>query len=327
MIRENKRGLQIVTLVFWVLLLYIIAALVWWFFSLQKQNLEIHKLRTEQAFQSAAATPDSLRTIDLLRERNTKKYIGEGVTFLLLILVGAVYIYRLVRKQFRLQQQQQNFVMAVTHELKTPVSVARLNLETLQKHQLPPEKQQRLMKATLEETLRLDTLINNVLLSSQLDSNVYNATKEELDLSSLLLDVVRQFSDRYPDRKIKQRIEPDLAVEGDPFLLKLLGSNLLENANKYSAKEKMITCLLTEQDGYTSLQIIDEGIGVPNGEKAQIFEKFYRVGSEETRRTKGTGLGLYISKKIAQFHNATIAVTDSQPQGTNFTVRFKSLSI
>ena len=76
-------------------------------------------------------------------KRNTAKYISEGITFLLLILVGAVFVYRSVKRQFKLQQQQQNFMMAVTHELKTPISVASLNLETLQKYNLDPEKQKK----------------------------------------------------------------------------------------------------------------------------------------------------------------------------------------
>ena len=134
-------------------------------------------------------------------KRNTNKYIAEGVTFLILILIGAFFVYRSVRRQFMMyNHQQQNFMMAITHELKTPISVAILNLETLQKYQLDPEKQKKLIRMTLQETSRLDTLINNILVSSQLEGGGYVFSKEELDFSSLFKDCIREAKTRYPER-------------------------------------------------------------------------------------------------------------------------------
>ena len=141
---ENKRKLRLTTIVYWVLLFYIIAALVWWFFTLYSQNESMFELRKNNL---AAVLPVhseayqvELHNIEDARRRNNAKYIGEGGTFLALILIGAVFIYRSVRRQFRVQQQQQNFVMAITHELKTPISVSRLNLESLQSYKLDEEK-------------------------------------------------------------------------------------------------------------------------------------------------------------------------------------------
>ena len=324
---KRTKGLTLVTVVFWFLLLYIIAALVWWFVSLERQNRTIHELRKGEisiADKTAASYQQQWNAIDDLQRRNSRKYIGEGATFLLLIIFGAAYIYRLVRRQFRLQQQQQNFMMAITHELKTPISVARLNLETLQKHQLPDDRRQRLMRTTLDETGRLDTLINNILLSSQLDGADYKTSKEELDLSALAEDVLQQFRSRYPDRQLDAFIQPDIELQGDALLLKLLVSNLLENANKYSAKDTAIKCRLMANGGTILLQVSDEGIGISNDEKRKVFDKFYRIGAEETRTAKGTGLGLFICQKIARHHGAAIAVEDNAPQGTTFTVSFKA---
>jgi signal transduction histidine kinase len=324
---KRTKGLTLVTIVFWILLLYIIAALVWWFVSLERQNRTIHELRKGEIAipdRGSLAYHQQWQAIDDLQQRHSRKYISEGVTFLLLIIFGAAYIYRLVRRQFRLQQQQQNFMMAITHELKTPISVARLNLETLQKHQLPDDRRQRLMRTTLEETGRLDTLINNILLSSQLDVADYKTSKEELDLSALVEDVLQQFRSRYPDRQLHTAIQPDIELQGDTLLLKLLLSNLLENANKYSGKETPIYCRLSADERAIRLQVSDEGIGIPAGEKRNVFDKFYRIGAEETRTTKGTGLGLFICQKIARHHGATIAVEDNAPKGTTFTVSFKA---
>lgn len=318
----TKRKLQLATVVYWVLLLYIIAALAWWAFLLLRQNNEIHELKKETFNQSAPGYALQADEIEKSRRRGVYKYIGEGAAFLLLICVGAVFIYRSVRRQFRLQQQQQNFVMAVTHELKTPIAVARLNLETLQKHQLEEEKKKKLLQTTLQETLRLDTLINNILIASQLEDNAYRMTKEDLDFSGLVADVVKAFETRYPERSIHAFIEEEATVTGDAVLLKLLLSNLLENANKYSPKNTPITVTLKEREGKIMLEVADEGSGVPDEEKEAIFEKFYRIGNEHTRKTQGTGLGLYICRKIAYDHGGDILVKNNQPTGSKFIVQF-----
>ena len=329
---DSKKRIRIVTTIYWMLLVYIVAALVWWFISLEKQNRQMADLKKAQLdiAVDAAHNPDiykqSIAKIENDHSRNLVKYISEGSTFLLLILIGAAFVYRSVRRQFQLQQQQQNFVMAVTHELKTPISVARLNLETLQKYKLDPEKQKKLIMMTLEETERLNGLANNILISSQLEGHGYTASKEELDLTALFKDCIRSFVQRSPERTFIESIEPDMDVKGDPLLLQLLINNLLENAIKYSPKEAPITCKLTKVGGKTELQVVDGGPGIPEIEKKNVFKKFYRIGDEATRRTPGTGLGLYLCKKIAEDHNADIAVTDHSPRGSNFTVVFPSSS-
>lgn len=323
----DKQRLAITTAVFWVLFLYIIAALLWWFFSLMQQAQVLHNLEKIELRQSAydttsAAYKQALFEIDDQRRRSTYKYVGEGSIFLLLIVIGAVYIYRSVRRQLHLQQQQQNFVMAVTHELKTPLSVARLNLETLKRHQqLDAQKQQKLIDTSLQETLRLDMLINNILISSQLDGKGYQPQKEALDFSALVMGEVKSFSARYPGRPVRTRIEPDIGLAGDALLLKLLISNLLENANKYSGKDTPV-CVSLQKSKSILVQVRDEGLGIRDNEKEAVFQKFYRIGNEQTRTAKGTGLGLYICKKIAAVHGAAIQLTDNKPHGAIFTITF-----
>ena len=113
-------------------------------------------------------------------------------------------------------------------------------------------------------------------------------------------------------------------VIGDPLLLQLLINNLLENAIKYSPKGKPITCRLNQHSAKIELQVIDEGPGIPYTEKKNVFKKFYRLGDETTRKTQGTGLGLYLCKKIAEDHDAEISVTDNPSGGSSFTVSFKA---
>ena len=325
--RSAGKRFRFITVVYWLLLLHIVAALVWWFISLEKQNQNLTDLRLSE-LNSEKATLDpqnfdrQLYKIDNDSKRNTEKYIAEGVTFLILILIGAFFVYRSVRKQFRVQQQQQNFMMAITHELKTPISVAMLNLETLQKYQLDAEKQKKLIRMTLQETSRLDTLINNILVSSQLEGGGYVFSKEELDFSSLFKDCIRDAKTRYPERNFIEDLEPEIEIAGDPLLLQLLISNLIENAVKYSPKEKPIICKLNRPGKDVLMNIIDEGIGIADTEKTKIFEKFYRTGNESTRKTQGTGLGLYLCRKIAGDHNADISVTNNIPSGSNFAIHF-----
>jgi signal transduction histidine kinase len=323
----SRKKFKLITIIYWLLLLYIVAALVWWFLSLDIQNNEMKVLRLNALY----AQKNSLTEGQFEKEKNiilkdtrrhTAKYISEGVTFLILILIGAGFVFRAIRKQFLLQYQQQNFMMAVTHELKTPIAVARLNLETLLKYQLEAEKQKKIIQMTLQETTRLNTLTNNILVSSQLESGGNNFTKEDLDFTTLLKDCLHEARSRYPDRIFKDKIEEEIEIAGDPLLLQLMISNLIENAIKYSAKEKPINCLLHKKNKTIELNIIDEGMGIPDIEKKKVFEKFYRIGNESTRKTHGTGLGLYLCRKIARDHNADILVTNNIPSGSNFAVTF-----
>ena len=330
MMESAKKRIRRITILYWVLLLYIVAALVWWFISLEKQNQDMSDLKIMQLDKRSDKTSDptlyqtEYNKIIREKQRNHAKYVSEGITFFLLILVGAGFVYNSVRKQFRLQQQQENFMMAVTHELKTPISVGRLNLETLQKYNLDTEKQKKLIRMTLQELNRLNVLTNNILISSQMEGEGYKTAREELDLSALFKDCINDYKSRYPERKFYGHIEPDMDVKGDALLLQMMINNLLENAIKYSPKEKPISSVLKNENNTIQLSVIDEGSGIPDEEKKKIFEKFYRIGNEVTRKTQGTGLGLYLCRKIAKVHNADISVTNRSGGGSIFTIVFRT---
>ena len=318
--RTNR--LRIIILVYWVLLAYIIAALVWWFIALNRQNVQMASYEISQL---KIGNPDNSRLLQEIvdiKKRKTAQYIGEGVIFLLLILSGAVFIYRAVRRQFKSGQDQQNFMMAITHELKTPIAITKLNLETLLKRKLEDSQQQRLIQNTIQEANRLNALCNNMLLASQLEAGGHSVTKEEVDLSELTLSCVSDFKIRYPQRLFKEEIAAEVYVMGDSVLLQMAINNLIDNARKYSPKESAITIVLRPQQKQVSLMIIDEGKGIDLMEKKKIFEKFYRIGNKATKEAKGTGLGLYLTKKIALQHGASIFVVDNTPTGSNFTILF-----
>lgn len=318
--RLRKQRLAFITLVYWFLLIYIIAALVWWFISLEKQNDLMYAYRIAELNKDDPAYTQKLFQLSDDRQRKTMQYVGEGTTFLLLILLGAVFVYRATRKQLRLSQQQQNFMMAVTHELKTPIAVTQLNLETLQKRKLDEQQQEKLIVLALDETNRLNLLTNNILVASQLDSGNYTVNKQQVDLSKLVADAIADFTNRFRKRTIVSDVKDAIMVEGELMLLQMLVNNLVENALKYSPKDKAIHVSLHIKDANALLKITDEGSGIRASEKKKIFEKFYRSGDESVRTTKGTGLGLYLCKRILKDHKGTISVEDHLPAGSIFIV-------
>ena len=155
-------------------------------------------------------------------------------------------------------------------------------------------------------------------MASQLDMGNYQATTQEIDFSFIVGNTVQAYKNRFPDRKFEAKIQEDIMMRGESVLLQLLLNNLLDNGIKYAPKEGIIEIQLTQLDGTIQLKVLDEGVGVPATDREKIFEKFYRVGAEYTRATKGTGLGLYLCKRIADFHNAKIAVTSNSPKGSIF---------
>jgi two-component system sensor histidine kinase CiaH len=308
----RTKNLRLVFVVYWVLLIYIVAALVYWFIALNAQNHQMIQYETEQLKKDNPTYFNDIEKLRVIEKRKTTQYIGEGSIFLLMILASAVFIFRAVRRQLISTQQQQNFMMAITHELKTPIAVTKLNLETLQKRKLAEGQQQKLLQNTIQETNRLNTLCNNMLLLSQIEAGRYSITKEEINFTELVKECVQDYMMRFPQRPINTKINEDIFVNGDRLLLQMGINNLIDNAIKYSPKESPIM-----------IQVKDEGKGIAEEEKKKVFDKYYRTGNKATKGARGTGLGLYLTKKIAQQHNATILLTDNTPGGSNFTIIFR----
>ena len=316
----KPQKLVVVSFVYWVLLTYMVAALLFWFTELEKQNLNITQIQLNEIKKDSPSYYSERLKIDEFKRRKTTQYIGEGFTFLALIIVGAVYVYRAARKQIKLSLQQQNFMMAITHELKTPIAIAQLNLETLLKRKLEEETQNKLINNTLQEANRLNTLCNNILLAAQLDTGAYHSNMTEINLSDLVGGCVDDYKSRFPQRVILESITESIYLNSESLLMQMLVNNLLENAMKYSPKESVISVCLVQQFHLAILKVSDEGIGIANSEKKKIFQKFYRTGDEHTRSTKGTGLGLYLCKKITESCGGVISVKDNYPRGSIFTV-------
>jgi signal transduction histidine kinase len=278
-------------------------------------------LRLQEISKDKPLSARQVTAIQDAKRRKTAQYIGEGSIFFLLIIGGAIFVFRSVRSQLRLSQQQHDFMMALTHELKTPIAVARLNLETMQKHKLDENQQQRLLQATLQETNRLNALSNNMLLASQMEAGAYKVTREKLEWSSVVAGIAEDFMHRYPLRVFNLEIAEDIYITGDENWLDIAISNLLDNALKYSPKNSSVGVRLSRHGHDAVLEIADAGPGIPNEEKPHVTEKYYRIGNEATKKAKGTGLGLHITSRIIHSHKGKLEILDNNPSGTIFVMR------
>ncbi|MBU6324129.1 MAG: HAMP domain-containing histidine kinase [Bacteroidetes bacterium] len=241
-------------------------------------------------------------------------------------LVMAAFIWLLLRFHaiMNFNQQQNNFLLAVTHELKTPVAAVKLAMQTLRRHGLRPDHVEELKSVAENNANRLDELMNNVIVASRIEGRVYQFERAPVNLSLLLEKVrVQALFPGFAGEMILE-IEPELYVSGDEASLQLAFSNLINNAIKYSGgAHAKVHISGNYVHGGLEIRVADQGPGIPKSEKTKIFQKFYRVGDERVRNSKGTGLGLYLVRKILLWHKAKIRVEDNKPGGAVFRVLFR----
>jgi signal transduction histidine kinase len=313
---------------------YMALALSWWTVLLYNKNNEAFvakvALLEEKALDNGTLKKGDqpyhlpeYRDLHAYYKRQRYMIIGEGAVFLVSLILGMYFIRRGYNKEMEAIRERRNFLLSITHELKSPIASIRLALETMIKRDLSKEQNLKLQTNSLKETERLNELVTDLLLSARLEST-YTPNKEPLDLGELLETIIEKLRTKYPDAEFKLSQIKDLPyVGGDKMGLTSVALNLLENAVKYSrpAKPQIETHLIEDEGGEVVITIADQGIGIADAEKANIFKKFYRVGSEETRTTKGTGLGLFIVDQIVKAHGGRIEVIDNVPKGTIFEIR------
>lgn len=260
---------------------------------------------------------------DTLEQSNRRilMIVGEGSVFLLILIFGLWKIRKSIQKELALTQRQNNFLLSVTHELKTPLASNKLYLQTLLKHpQLDFKKKRELLESAVHENKRLETMIENILTAAQLENAAISIEKEEVNVSEIVQGIVQNWSKERVE--VKLNIQADIYFKIDVLILETCLYNLLENAFKYSFTEPVIFVELEQLKDSITLSVKDHGIGVNEIDRAEIFKKFVRVGSEETRSQKGSGLGLFIVKELLKIHNAEIKCIPNIPTGCNFVIKF-----
>jgi len=306
-------------LIFYLLVLYVFVQFCWWAYSLVQLNAEIYNLKLELLTLAHSGSPELLiekANLDRKLESRIWMVLGEGSVFFILLVIGVWQTLQSFRKEVALARQQKNFLLAVTHELKSPIASVKLYLQTLQKHELEKEKRNEIVSKAIADTDRLTSLVENLLLATKIDRSDYVLHFEELNLSVLLEQIVAT----HPEHKrLKTEIQQGIKMQADKLAFTSIIINLLENALKYS-EQNVVVKLQCDKNNVFS--ITDTGSGIPDEEKQKVFEKFYRIGNEDTRKSKGTGLGLYIVKNLVERHNGTIKIRDNQPKGSIFEIEF-----
>lgn len=253
----------------------------------------------------------------------------EGLFFLFLIGLGAWMIYRALVKTEELKFHQQNFLMAVTHELKTPLSSMKIYLDTLQNEKIPYEKKQNIIPKIKEDSYRLERLVENILEAGRFERSGYHLNKEEFDLS-LMLDETIENTKKHPlGKKLeieKAEFESNLMINGDRSALKRAIEAILENSLKYNEQDMVkIKISLFSNSKFVYILISDNGIGLTKKESTRIFNRFYRVGEEIKRSTSGSGLGLFLCREIIKAHNGKVeAVSEGLGKGVSFNIKLKT---
>jgi signal transduction histidine kinase len=242
----------------------------------------------------------------------------------LFLAAGILLTYRNVYREMGLAKLKSDFVANVSHELRTPLALIRLYAETLEMGRLQTEeKYQEYYRIIRKESERLSALINNILDFSRIEAGRKEYSFRATDLGELVrntLDAYR-FQIEQNGFAYQENIAPDLPpvhVDREAMARSLL--NLVNNAIKYSQKDKFLGVNLYRTNGAIRLEVIDHGIGIPRGEQAKIFEKFYRAGDPLVHNTKGSGMGLSLVRHIAQAHGGQVWVESSPGHGSKFTM-------
>ncbi|MBC7774139.1 MAG: sensor histidine kinase [Phycisphaerae bacterium] len=303
---------------------YMILAFGWWSFHLWQQNdrlfereKKIFELRAPQTQMTAA---NEFKIANQAWHSGRRMVVAEGLFFTICLVWGLWVIRRSAGREVTLARQRRNFLLSITHELKSPIASLRLVLETLIKRNLSPEQRNPLLANGLKDADRLQSLVESLLLAARLEDN-WSPLQEPINFAALAEEAVEGLRVQFPNAVFRLKVPADLPpIQADKMGLTAIVQNLLENALKYSPEGAPIELSAEHTGGKFRFRVADQGQGVPDAEKKAVFEKFYRMGNEETRHSTGTGLGLYIVNQVLKAHGGSISVADNLPKGTVFSV-------
>ena len=250
-----------------------------------------------------------------------------GIIFFGLLIAGLVVNTTFLVREIRRNEQQDSFLNAVTHELKTPIASIRLYLETLASRNLDEAKRREFYRIMLDDTDRLLGTVEQVLKAGEVRHASERKNWQEVQFSSIVrevLDLARLRQNLSPEILSLGLTPPqEILVLGNPEELRTAVFNLLDNAIKYSGDKKSIVVdLLTPNIDTVLLRVQDRGIGIPRNEVKRIFKRFYRASNSKGEKVKGTGLGLFIVRSIARRYGGdAFAESEGEGRGSTFTIR------
>lgn len=258
---------------------------------------------------------------EFARESRSRHFmlLMEGMFFLILIILGAWLIFNALKKTRELNLRQQNFILAVTHELKTPLTSIKLFLNSLQSIEISTDKKNEIIPKIEENVNRLQKLIENILNIGNIERNDFRLNSKKLNFTEFLNECCQNLTSQNYQKNLEVSYSPGetFFINADKQELGFAIDAILENSIKYNESEKIkISLSLSKRDNEIVLQFKDNGIGVLPEETDKIFERFYRIGSELTRAHVGTGIGLYLVREIVNAHNGKVeAFSEGEQKG------------
>ncbi len=249
-----------------------------------------------------------------------------GIIFFGVIIAGLVLNTIFLVREIRRNEQQDSFLNAVTHELKTPIASIRLYLETLQQRQVQDDQRREFYRIMLDDTDRLLGTVEQVLKAGEVRDGARKGWRE-VEFSTIVRDALELARVRHKLDRDSLRFSGEPAAEttvlGNPEQLRIAVANLIDNAVKYSGQTKDIEVKLeTPNIDDVVLTVRDSGIGIPSPELKRVFKRFYRVHSAASGQVKGTGLGLFIVRSVARRHGGdAFAHSEGEGRGSTFTIR------
>jgi two-component system phosphate regulon sensor histidine kinase PhoR len=240
-------------------------------------------------------------------------------------ITGALVLFHDISELKKMDQVRRDFVANVSHELRTPLSILRGYIETLlDSPETSREEFCRILGVMERHSKRLDSLAEDLLTLAQLESANPNLQLDDVDLSSLFGEAVRDWKKKLANKHLNLIVDvpPDFpAIRADRQRLQEALYNLLDNAVKYSREHGEIRLMARQRDGEVVLSVSDNGIGIGKEDLPRIFERFYRVDkARSTESIRGTGLGLAIVKHVAQLHGGRVEAESELGKGTTIRV-------
>lgn len=295
---------------FWLYVIgsYIVIQFLWWAWLLIDQSSEIVQLSQQNDAGSAL-------------QRRIFMVLGEGLVFIIILFLGFRKLNQSIKKEVEMAHTQRNFLLSITHELNTPITTIKLYLQTLAKRKLQTDQRQDIIIKTTNEAERLKNLIDNILTSARIEENKLVLHPESQELKPLIESIVQPYFEIYGKERFLLNLENKVSAKVDPLAIQSVITNLIDNAIKYDPNAEVIRINLGSNQSNAEIQVADSGIGIDEKNRKAVFNKFYRVQSESTRSTKGTGLGLYISKSLVEIMQGQIEVEANLPTGSIFKIK------
>jgi len=287
------------------------------------RNPEIARL--EGPFEGYAVRVEATATAPIaLSKRTVTVQTAVIGLMMLMILVAAFVGLRYMVRQLELARIKSSFLANVSHELKTPIALIQLAVETLEMQRFSsPEESSKFLRRIHRETVRLNVLVENILDFARLEAGQRAFRFTQVDLADLVRETMDSFRIRLEDQGFALRVElPDHLplVRGDGPALAQCLLNLLDNAVKYSRQRKEIRVAAAERDGGVGISVQDRGIGIATRDHKRVFDKFVRIEDGLVHDVKGTGLGLSLVQQIIRAHNGRVELTSTPGEGSTFTL-------